>query len=114
MPSEQEIRTKFIQDAARHLTEDEALILTHLLKIRKVNNENCSVASVSKALKIAQCNVRVALGRMEVPNFVLKGKEKRKFVYSITQDGVTALNFLMDAKIYPGRRAKIMGVVGKF
>ena len=110
---EQELKKQYIHAAARHLTEVEALLLTHLLKMHKISNEKCSVDSVSQMLSIPTCNVRVAFGRMEVPNFILKAKDKRKFVYEITPDGVTALNCLMDSKVYPGRRAKIMDIVGK-
>ena len=121
---EQEGRAKYISLIAESMTDDDIEILTYLYKICRQQNRNNNkyVINAEKYTSIqmlmdkthkTRYNVWHVISRLELSRFVDKhscGTIKRRgssMAYTITAEGVDALNHLLNDKLFPRYKTKI-------
>ena len=105
---EQALMRKTIAQIAANLTEDDALVLMLLFRVYKGGcpNTAATVRHVMETLGFQETRARTVLSRLEIPNFISRGRIDHSWKYTISQDGAEALNYLLDKNRFPGRKIK--------
>jgi len=111
---EKDIIGRYIKQITQKLTEQDALILKYLRNVATQSQGessgekyNVTVRGIADATKIDIFAVRRCLDKLDAACFVDKGKGRRRtLIYTITDDGAHALNYLMSNASFPGRREK--------
>jgi len=120
---ERELHNSLVNEFAHKMNEDDALVLMFLYKIYKStstpnhedkskNDRFVTVKLVMEETGLDKNKARKSLMRLELVNFLEKSRGYRFWQYAISEDGANALNYLLDKKLFPGRREKFFAILG--
>ena len=116
---ERELHNSLFNEFAHKMNEDDALVLMFLYKIYKSksipdqeDNRFATVKLVIEETGLDKNKARKSLMRLELVNFLEKSRGYRSWQYAISEDGANALNYLLDKKLFPGRREKFFAILG--
>ena len=99
-------RMKRIYDMSSRMTEEASLVLTYIYKA-------CTNGGIEKSVKWLTLNeIRRELNILFITGFVSRDTKKRDWRYSIEDDGLDALTYMLNEQRFPGRKAKFMSIIG--
>lgn len=107
-----------INRMAERMTEEDALVLTCLYKFyrdRRDPNVDISktVNDVMQVTGLDKNKARLSLRVLETALFLNKKRACRNWVYTITDEGCLALNYLLNQKTFPGRKGKFVEIINE-
>ena len=110
-------RMRRIYDMSLRMTEEASLVLTYIYKactnggIEK-SVKDVSLNEIARNTNLNSTKVRRELNILFVTGFVSRDTKKRDWRYSIEEDGLDALTYMLNEQIFPGRKAKFMAIIG--
>ncbi len=110
-------RMKRIYDMSSRMTEEASLVLTYICKACTNNGIEKSVKwvtlnEIARNTKFNSTKVRRELNILFVTGLISRNTKKRDWRYSIEEDGLDALTYMLNEKMFPGRKAKFMAIIG--
>lgn len=110
-------RMKRIYDMSSRMTEEASLVLTYICKACTNNGIEKSVKwvtlnEIARNTKFNSTKVRRELNILFVTGLISRNTKKRDWRYSIEEDGLDALTYMLNEKRFPGRKAKFMAIIG--
>lgn len=132
----EECRKEFVFDIAKNMNDNDSLILAYLYNLYKeyqqlervvlkntagkefdtaflVAQSFISVNGLASAVFLSGRKVRTSILKLETGNFIKKKKEDHSWLYSITSDGVSSLNYLCDKHLFPERVKMINKILNR-
>ncbi len=110
-------RMKRIYDMSSRMTEEASLVLTYICKACTNGDIEKSVKwvtlnEIARNTKFNSTKVRRELNILFVTGLISRNTKKRDWRYSIEEDGLDALTYMLNEKRFPGRKAKFMAIIG--
>ena len=110
-------RMRRIYDMSSRMTEEASLVLTYICKACTNGGIEKSVKwvtlnEIARNTKFNSTKVRRELNILFVTGLISKNTKKRDWRYSIEEDGLDALTYMLNEKRFPGRKAKFMAIIG--
>lgn len=108
---EQEGRTKYISLITESMSDDDVEVLAVLYRTCRADGKTIAKGISVKALAEATKRPKIffwnTLPKLVFAHFAVRQKVRREQCYSITQEGIDALNHLLDEKSFPRQAMKI-------
>ena len=110
-------RMRRIYDMSSRMTEEASLVLTYICKactnggIEK-SVKDVSLNEIARNTNLNSTKIRRELNILFITGFVSRDTKKRDWRYSIEDDGLDALTYMLNEQRFPGRKAKFMSIIG--
>ena len=72
-----------------------------------------TVNDVMQVTGLDKNKARLTLRVLEATLFIDKKRSCRNWVYTITDEGCLALNYLLNQKVFPGRKGKFVEIINQ-
>ena len=114
-----EYRNNYLRSVGNESTENVALVLYAIYKLRPMDNRydksartltGATQEEIAAATMLNLATVKTLLRMLSLPLFISRVKVNRAWRYAITSLGEDVLPYMLDESLFPGRKQKIVAI----